>query len=504
MTDLGCVHFYYTKTLPDRAVPIAEVHSRPFTAADLIDVINWPQLAGSLAVTAYGSHAVFDAKTENTVISVSGDSTYFVENQFFSLSNKVDTDGTVYFFKHRIPALINDVQITDLAGNSISSGYLIDGGYVYHNFEAPCFLSFHDGFRVRSNLLQSTPVLQRANQPGPETFTFSGTGFFQVGSSNPCSIRFRQSNGYQVLPPYSVPSNDPWYPRIRFHIRPVAKEWGRQNFYPHSPYQLATWVPGNVLSKNVVEFERKPIYFDSAVGQYPDILIFDEKYNLKFALDGVPATARTNETKGFLFPWQKHRIADMDPATGRVLVSVDIEPTDQVFGFYAYNEPDVVYRDVDLNPFTNPLIRNAVVQFFYKNRDGIDLVRNLYHEVLDQSGTVLQTNDPAPTNGTKLYFAALVVGFSVGLDSFIVSDCRVRGGGIAPGYPDRSLVENMWDTGYWDGKPYPLGGGMVLFLPSSILNRFTREEVKARIGAIVPMGTLPVLRFIDANGEESV
>jgi hypothetical protein len=35
----------------------------------------------------------------------------------------------------------------------------------------------------------------------------------------------------------------------------------------------------------------------------------------------------------------------------------------------------------------------------------------------------------------------------------------------------------MWDLGYWDGKPYPLGGSAVIHLPLSVLERFTREEM---------------------------
>lgn len=503
MTDLGVLQFYYTRTLPDRAVAIAEIQSRPYTGADLIDIVNWTKSSGSLAVTAYSTSQVYDAKTLGTVISVSGSQTYFIENQFFELSSKIGLDGTVYFFKHRLPALINNVQITDSLGQAVNDGFLVDTGWVYHNFEnSPYFISFHDGFRINSMLMQSTPVIRRAKQAATDTFAFSGSGFLVVDSPTTKYLRFRQSNGYQILPPYGVPPNDPWYPRIRFHLRPVAKEWSRQNFYPYSPYQLATWVPGKVLSSNLIEFERKNIFFDETTGQFPDILVYDEKYQLKYALDGVPATARLTQTKGYLFPWKRHQIRDLDPHNARVSVAVELLPTDVVFGFYAYREPDLVYRDCDLNPYTNPMIRNSVVQFFYKTRTGTDLLKNVYHEILGPDGNLFYTSDPDTSNGTKTYFGTLVVGFSVGLGTFTVTDRRVKGGGLSPLNGNPSLLENMWDSAYWDGKPYPLGGSMVILLPASLLDSFSRQEIVSRITSVVPLGTLSVIRYVSAAGEE--
>ena len=37
------------------------------------------------------------------------------------------------------------------------------------------------------------------------------------------------------------------------------------------------------------------------------------------------------------------------------------------YGFYSYQEPDVVFTGLDINPFTNQSVRNSVVQFYLKN-----------------------------------------------------------------------------------------------------------------------------------------
>src|ERR1035438_2667510 len=63
---------------------------------------------------------------------------------------------------------------------------------------------------------------------------------------------------------------------------------------------------------------------------------------------------------------------------------------------------------------------------------------------------------------------------------------------------------NFFDLGYWDGKPYPVGGGLVIQLPKSLLDRMSRAEVQAKINAILPLGTLPVIRYYDNTGVESV
>ncbi len=47
---------------------------------------------------------------------------------------------------------------------------------------------------------------------------------------------------------------------------------------------FASWVPGTVIDTNVIEFERKNIFFDQ--DHLPDILVFDKDYALKYAIDG--------------------------------------------------------------------------------------------------------------------------------------------------------------------------------------------------------------------------
>jgi hypothetical protein len=96
------------------------------------------------------------------------------------------------------------------------------------------------------------------------------------------------------------------------------------------------------------------------------------------------------------------------------------------------------------------------------------------------------------------------VAFEVGTNDFTITDARASGGGLSPQFQTIEEARNFFDLGYWDGKPYPIGGGLVIQLPKSLLDRMSRAEVQAKINAILPLGTLPVIRYYDNTGVESL
>ena len=292
---------------------------------------------------------------------------------------------------------------------------------------------------------------------------------------------------------------------MRFNPSPGAPEWARQIFMPLRPYQMAAWVPGTVIDPHIVEFERRPMLFDGST--YPDILIYDQNLNLKCAIDGSPVN--TPIRKGYLFPWKRAQYAPhgLDPAKGRANLLVELDPTDLAFGFYFYAEPDIVYKDLDLNPFTNPAVAGRAIQFIYKPNT-INPYQNVYHRMLLPDGTVdpspASTNDLNPANPSGIVFSTVMVGDSVSVADFTCTDARVRGGGLAAEYQSLDQAAHFWDLGYLDGKPYPLGGAAAVYLPVSLLGPFARTDLQAIIGAVFPMGTLAVLRFYDPSGNESI
>ena len=103
-----------------------------------------------------------------------------------------------------------------------------------------------------------------------------------------------------------------------------------------------------------------------------------------------------------------------------------------IYGFYSYVEPDVVYTNIDMNPYTNPNVKNRIIEFYFKD-DGVDPYHYIYHQVIDPiSGPISSsleqwaTNDPNPSVGTNIPFGLLVVGSGIGTQNFTFTDIRTK------------------------------------------------------------------------------
>jgi hypothetical protein len=322
-------------------------------------------------------------------------------------------------------------------------------GFIYHDKSLVLSVRYNDRGFIRTQFLVYTPAMtQNPFAAGALNYTFTQR-LLTVAGTGTYYIRWTRPNGYQILPPYGDLPNDPWFPRIGFNINPWAPEWAHQLFNPQPPYLLATWVPGKVLTPSIIEFERKQVFFYG--GNYPDVLVYSSDYTLKFALAGSPG-------KGLLYNWKYHQFVAIDPLLARVQVAVSLDPTDICYGFYPYQEPDIVYTDLDVNPFTNQNVRNRIVQFYYKPHS-LDPFRTIFYQILNNDGTVFLTNDPDPgypTGDSGVIFGSMVVGTSRGVQSFETTDIRNRGGGLASQWQAIPQAINFWDLGSLDGKPYPL------------------------------------------------
>jgi len=132
--------------------------------------------------------------------------------------------------------------------------------------------------------------------------------------------------GTEILDPYTVLPNDPWYVRIRHNVQPQPAEWTRMLFTPFRPFMVGTWVPGKLVAPGVIEFERKRIWWDGK--KYPDVLVFSKDYEIKYALDGN--SVESVEKLGYVYPWSRGHFTQIDPLNGRVRVDIDIAEDDIV------------------------------------------------------------------------------------------------------------------------------------------------------------------------------
>lgn len=495
----GIVNIYYQRTIPTRSIGIAEVSTIPASPAQLTDINNTVYQPGALTVTGHTSLAVFSAANINQSVAINGDTVYVIANQFFELTDQIDTNGNPLFYQHNLPIGVNSVTVLDLQGNIISSGYSIQNvrgiTSLLHSFpKLPYQVRYIDeqGFLHLEILKYNNVITEDPFNASPSRYT-RNTLTFTVSSTSVFYIRWYNINGYQLLEPYGTTPNDPWFVRVRYNLTPIPPEWATQVWTPSRPNILATWVPGTVLSNHIIQFERKNIYFK---GIYPDVLVYDKDYVLKYALAGKTGN-------GFLFPWRLNQFVDIDTNTAQLQVAVELDPTDIVFGFYSYDEPDVIYKSLDVNPYTNPGIRNRVIQFFIKT-NGADLLHYLYYNILNDDGSIFSTNDPDPLIGISHIFGTVLVGQATSTGDFTFTDIRQRGGGLAPLYQGIPEAANFFDLGYWDGKPFPVGGAMIVYLPLSLQSIFSIEEIESIIESTIPLGTSAVIRYIDQVGNESI
>lgn len=501
----GITQFCYTREMPTDAVGIAQLSSSVATPAQLVDINNATYLPASLGVwklaTADSSPADFIAPDYNQTLTISASLIYKIDNQFFDLTN-VSNNGVVYWYVHVLPSYAtSNATILDLSGNPITVPYYVVGRSVYHNFyDNGMLIQYSDtnGY-LHTDLLNVTQVITK------DAFTTSNTTYLLTGrqlnvaSTEPYFIRFTQPAGFLAVSPWNDQSNTPWYARIRFPLNPFPVEWANQIFSPKQPFMAASFVPGQVLSTRVMEFERKDLY---TAGNLPDILVYNSDYSIKYALDGSPQGSPRK--KGNEFPWKRGLINSIDAHTARAMVAVDLDPTDIVYAFYQYQEPDILYRQLDINPFTNPVVKNSYVEFYVKTT-GVSGLNSIYYKIVDPvTGDVTSTNDTDPTGGAPVTFSTISVGAAVSTSSITIEDIRVRGGGLLEAYQTEAESISCWDLGFWDGKPYPVSGGLLVYLPITLLEKFDRSSILALVQEVLPAGAFPVIKFYSSDGTESV
>ncbi len=537
MSAQGVVNFYYSKKVPARSVAIAQIKVPVLTPSQLTDANNTLNLGlfnnqGPLSVwkgsSSLSGPADFTASVLGQEIAISGNDLYYVGNQFFELTSTLASDGsTPLFYKHLMNSYgVGAIQILDINNKTVQTNTLLEqigssNSYnLYHSLEgAPYRIQYKDanGYPVLQVLSYAHAVAQIPALPVTLGNQYALTGSaLNLNDSGTYYLRFTQYNGYQVMPMYTYLPNIPWYPRVRFGLNQAPIDWAEQLFIPSAPYLPGSFIAGTVLDSHMIQFERTNVYIDPY--RMPDILVFDKDNNFKYALDGSTSGSTSDPPylKGYVYNWQRGQIKSMDPTYVRVDVSVDLNVTDIVWGFYTYAEYDVVYTDFDCNPFTNSVAKNSILGLYTKF-PGTNPTKNIYHQLFDSSGSAIvgQTNDPDPPTWTNLVpstqtpnaslFSTIAVGALVSESLFSFTDVRVRGGGLSQEYWDKVPQSiNFWDIGYWDGKPYPFAGALVVYLPTDILNTLSRAEIQGRVNSVVPMGSIVLIRYIDSAGNESL
>jgi hypothetical protein len=181
MSNRGIQEFYYTRDLPSRAIAIAKITTTPYTPAQLVDISNTVYQPGTLGVwkntSSLAGAADFIAPDYNQAIAISGTTVYYIDNQYFELTNVI-SGTTPLFYQHPLPASITDVRILDIDGNVQEDAvFLLQNQYLYHNMDGAAYrVRYVDaqGF-LRVQLLQYKQVQAEAPYaPSPNTYVLGG------------------------------------------------------------------------------------------------------------------------------------------------------------------------------------------------------------------------------------------------------------------------------------------------------------------------------------------
>ena len=110
---------------------------------------------------------------------------------------------------------------------------------------------YHEELLTSLLVMPRAPRRQTGDAPFVPPNTFAWTqGVIDLPNRNEHRIRFYEDNRYQILDPYTVLPNDPWYVRIRHNVKPMPAEWTRMLFTPYRPFMVGTWVPGKLVAPN--------------------------------------------------------------------------------------------------------------------------------------------------------------------------------------------------------------------------------------------------------------
>lgn len=87
-------------------------------------------------------------------------------------------------------------------------------------------------------------------------------------------------------------------------------------------------------------------------------------------------------------------------------------------------------------------------------------------------------------------------------------DIRIRGGGVKQKRLEEALglqdeVQWYWDTGYWDGQPFPGMAAIIVEIPRKVLvevgGSFTRAQINDVVSKHMAEGTYPIIKFYDRS-----
>lgn len=158
----------------------------------------------------------------------------------------------------------------------------------------------------------------------------------------------------------------------------------------------------------------------------------------------------------------------------------------------AYSQADSYFQTVSFKGGRETTSQYQVYETKLENKD------TLYHKI----------DDSQPDDNMDIYIGSVYIRQNTSLESTILVDTRIRGGGVLESMKDSIRhelePESDWylDIGYYDGKPYQENGVVVVRIDRRLLKeyggRFTREQVSERVNRWLAYGVVAIIEYVNA------
>jgi len=303
-------------------------------------------------------------------------------------------------------------------------------------------------------------------------------------------------------------------------LRYTVSEFDQQAFYPFPPIKLETNIEVEEVAEGVIDLGFEDVIVTNKTPI--DILISDTNGNLMRAF--TTDSNKAGSQHGTIF-WETDGIVSTDEATGRVKVYRSIKPGERVTANFFHKADRYTYTGWNFNPAFNDSALGSRVAILVKP-GATDCFNSLLHVVINADKTIASSSDEDVTawiDGSKTFddlvsewvyipgtsesnqnnFMMLGVVSThtpVSPDQSATFDARKRGGGLVEHLIEQAVnlvpsMNNNWDVGNYDGPPVPIHGGILIYLPESLLSTYTEKQLRALASKYSAAGTYIVIRY---------
>jgi hypothetical protein len=342
-------------------------------------------------------------------------------------------------------------------------------------------------------------------------------------------LKRKSTSKITIEKPGIVSSSERWNLRItpgdffNNDFKYWVPEYYLQLFSPAFPYRLVKEKKATLINKNLIHLDVNPIADLGLDGYYIYIIVKEQNGAVKRCFTN-DLNADTYITKqGFVTDifYEKEAIESVSANSGFILLNQDIEESQEVFVTCRYIEQYYSYDFLSVNPSINSEVLGKKI-IIYLEPDASD--RAVHHLIVDSNDLIVDASKeeylaaPLTYEDWKniaeanffLELGEVYITQTLSIPDISLLDTRVLGGGISEKNIESALklqneVSWYWDSGNWDGTPYPGMGAIIVSLPRSILKEMNGEFDRDQVAEIVKKhsasGSYIIIKYYDESTE---